>query len=71
LTTENTLKFVNIVEILLIAQQIRWADCVRNKKVLLRVKKASNILHTVTRSKADQIGHILPRNCLLKYVIEG
>jgi hypothetical protein len=30
-----------------------------------------NILHTVKRRKANWIGHILRRNCLLKHVIEG
>jgi hypothetical protein len=30
-----------------------------------------NIVHTVKRRKANWIGHILRRNCLLKQVIEG
>jgi hypothetical protein len=30
-----------------------------------------NILHTVKRWKANWIGHILCRNCLLIHVIEG
>ena len=30
-----------------------------------------NILHTINRRKANWIGHILRRNCLLKGVIEG
>jgi hypothetical protein len=30
-----------------------------------------NILHTIKGRKADWIGHILRRNCLLKHVIEG
>jgi hypothetical protein len=30
-----------------------------------------NILNTVKIRKANWIGHILPRNCLLKHVIEG
>jgi hypothetical protein len=29
------------------------------------------ILHTIKRRKANWIGHILRRNCLLKHVIEG
>jgi hypothetical protein len=36
-----------------------------------RVKEERNILHTVKRRKADWIGHILRRNCLLKHIIEG
>jgi hypothetical protein len=51
--------------------EISWTDRVRNEEVLQRVKKERNILHTVKRRKANWIGHILPRNCLLKYDIEG
>jgi len=39
--------------------------------VLQRVKEEKNILHTVNKRKANWIGHILLRNCLLKHVIEG
>jgi hypothetical protein len=38
---------------------------------LHRVKKERNILHTIRRRKANWIGHILRRNCLLKHIIEG
>jgi hypothetical protein len=34
-------------------------------------KEERNILHTVRRMKANWIGHVLRRNCLLKPVIEG
>jgi hypothetical protein len=51
-------------------QKISWTDRVRCE-VLHRVKKERNILHTVNRRKANWIGHILCRNCLLKHVIEG
>jgi hypothetical protein len=44
---------------------------VRNEEVLHRVKKERIILHTIKRRKANWIGHILRRNCLLKHVIEG
>jgi hypothetical protein len=40
-------------------------------QVLHRVKEERNILHTIKRRKANWIGHILRRNCLLKHVIEG
>jgi hypothetical protein len=43
---------------------------VRNE-VLLRVKEQRNILHEVSKRKANRIGHILRRNCLLRRVIEG
>jgi hypothetical protein len=51
-------------------KKIRWIDRVRNE-VLHRVKEDRNILHTIKRRKANWIGHILRRNCLLKQVIEG
>jgi hypothetical protein len=41
------------------------------KKYYTRVKEERNILHTIKRSKANWIGHILDTNCLLKHVIEG
>jgi hypothetical protein len=44
---------------------------VRIEEVLRRVKQERNILHTVERRKANWIGPILHRNCLLKHVIEG
>jgi hypothetical protein len=50
---------------------VSWTDRVRNKEVLRRVKEEKNILHTVKRRKANWIGHILRRNCLLKHFIEG
>jgi hypothetical protein len=44
---------------------------VRNEEVLLRVKEQRNILHEIIKRKANWIGHILCRNCLLQHVIEG
>jgi hypothetical protein len=52
-------------------EKISWTDHVRNKKVLLRVKEQRNILHEISKRKANWIGHILRRNCLLRQVIEG
>ena len=43
----------------------------RNGEVLLRVKEQRNILHEVSKRKANWIGHILRGNCLLQRVIEG
>jgi hypothetical protein len=51
-------------------EKIRWTDRVRNE-VLLRVNEQRNILHTVNGRKANWIGHILGRNCLLEHVSEG
>ena len=39
--------------------------------MLLRVSEQRNILHEIRKRKANWIGHILRRNCLLKQVIEG
>jgi len=44
---------------------------VRNEEVLLRVKEQRNILHEISKQKANWIGHTLRRNCLLQRVIEG
>jgi hypothetical protein len=44
---------------------------VRNEEVLLRVSEQRNIIHEIRKRKANWIGHILRRNCLLKQVIEG
>jgi len=50
-------------------EKISWIDHVRNE-VLLRVNEQRNILHEIIKRKANWIGHILRRNCLLKQVIE-
>jgi hypothetical protein len=52
-------------------EKISWTDHVRNEEVLLRVGEQRNILHEIRKRKANWIGHILRRNCLLKQVIEG
>jgi hypothetical protein len=44
---------------------------VRNEEVLLTDKEQRNILHEIIKWKANWIGHILCRNCLLQGVIEG
>jgi len=51
--------------------KLSWTDHVRNEDVLLRVKEQTNILHEIRKRKANWIGHILRRNCLLQRVIEG
>jgi hypothetical protein len=48
-----------------------WNDHVRNEEELLRVKEQWIILHEIRKRKANWIGHILRRNCLLRHVIEG
>ena len=39
--------------------------------MLLRVKELRNILLEISKRKANWIGHIMLRNCLLQRVIEG
>ena len=43
----------------------------RNDEVLQRFKEEMNIIQTIKSRKANWIGHILRRNCLLKHVIGG
>jgi len=50
-------------------EKISWTDRVRNE-VLLRVKEQRNILHEISKRKANWIGHILRRICLLQRVVE-
>jgi hypothetical protein len=51
-------------------EKISWTEHVRNE-VFLRVKEQRNILHEISKRKANWIGYILCRNCLLQRVIEG
>ena len=48
-----------------------WTDNVKNAEVLLRVQEERNILNKIRQRKNIWIVHILPRNCLLKYVTVG
>ena len=52
-------------------EKISWTDHVRNEELLLRVEEQRNILHEISKRKANWIGHVLRRNCLLQQVIEG
>ena len=52
-------------------EKISWRDRVKNGEVLQRVKEERNILHTIKGRKANWIGLILRRNCLIKHVIKG
>jgi hypothetical protein len=49
-------------------EKISCADHGRNE-VLLTVKEQRNILHEISKWKANWIGHILCRNCILQQVI--
>jgi hypothetical protein len=52
-------------------KKISWTDRVNHEAVTRRLKEKRNILHTIRRRKANWIGHILRRNCLLKHITEG
>jgi len=52
-------------------EKISWTDSVRNGEVLLRDNEQGNTLHEISKRKANWIGHMLRRNCLLQRVIEG
>ena len=43
----------------------------KNEDVLIRVNEQRNTLHEIRKRKANWIGHILCRNCLLQQVTEG
>ena len=43
----------------------------RNEEVSLKVNEQRNTLHETRKRKANCIGRILLRNCLLKLVIKG
>jgi hypothetical protein len=42
-------------------EKISWTDHVRNEEVLLTVREQRNILHEISKRKANWIGHILRR----------
>jgi hypothetical protein len=46
--------------------EISWTNHVRNEEVLLTVQDQRNILHGIIKRKANWIGLILHRNCLLQ-----
>jgi hypothetical protein len=41
--------------------EISWTDHVRNEEVLLSVEEQRNILHEISKRKANFTGHILRR----------
>ncbi|PNF17475.1 hypothetical protein B7P43_G18327 [Cryptotermes secundus] len=52
-------------------EMISWTDYVRNEEVLFRVSEQRTILQEIRKRKANWIGHIFRRNCLLKVDIDG
>jgi hypothetical protein len=50
-------------------EKTSWSDCVRNEYVLHRFKKDKNMLCALNGREGIWIGHMLPRNCVIKHVI--
>ena len=51
-------------------EKIKWPEKVTNK-VLERIGEKRTLLNNILRRKANWIGHILKRNCLLHDAIKG
>jgi hypothetical protein len=51
--------------------EISWTNRVRNEEIWQRVKVERNIVQNIKRKKANWIGRILHRNCLLTHGIKG
>jgi hypothetical protein len=58
--------FLNVV----LEKDADGPSCEKNK-MLQRVEEERNILQTLIRRKANSVGHIWHKNCLLKHIIEG
>jgi len=54
-----------------VLEKINWTNHARNEEILFRVKEQRNILHEISKQKANWVGHIFCTNCLLQRVIEG
>ena len=52
-------------------EKIKWPEKVTNEQVLDRIGEKRLLLSIILRRKANWIGHILRRNCLLHDAIEG
>jgi hypothetical protein len=52
-------------------EKIKWSENVTNEQVLERIGEKKTLLNNILRRKANRIGHILRRNCLLHVAIEG
>ena len=52
-------------------EKIKWSEKVTNEQILERKGEKRTLLNNILRRKANCIGHILTRNCLLHDGIEG
>ena len=51
-------------------EKISWTDHVKDE-ILHRIKDERSILNKIKQRKANWIGYVLHRNCLLKHIIVG
>ena len=51
-------------------EKIKWPEKVTNEQDFALIGKKRTLLNNILRRKANSIGHILRRNCLLHDVIE-
>ena len=52
-------------------EKIKWSEKVINEQVLDRIGEKRTVINNILLRKANWIGHILRRNCLLHDAIEG
>ena len=52
-------------------EKIKWSEKVTNEQVLDRIGEKRTLLNNILRRKANWIGHILRRICLLHDAIDG
>ena len=52
-------------------EKIKWSEKVANEEALERIEEKNTLINNILRRKANWIGHILRRNCLLHDPIEG
>ena len=52
-------------------EKIKWPEKVTNEEVLECIGENRTLLNNILRRKANPIGHILRRNCLLHDAIGG
>ena len=52
-------------------EKVKCSEKVTNEQVLVRTGEKRTLLNNILRRKANWVGHILRRNCLLQHAIEG
>ena len=52
-------------------EKIKWSEKVTNEQVFDRIGEKRTLLNNILRRKANWIGLILRRNCLLLDAVEG